>query len=419
MKEINYNQYETVTKKCCYLNDNKAVIRNKQLYSLQDILDVPAFENWYIELIKYDNDDTINSIALYQDFGFITAQFDYIYNMTIEELSKALEIWEYKNYEGQKKLVDFKIASSKFINLLDIKIAELAGEKQEYINSLIEYRQEYYNKREAKEQEEQEQKAKAEQDFLNQKKEELNKIIEETEQKILKGENIANSTITIYKDNSEYSDTSLILHLMKKYDIQIPLKTQGWINKALAQLKMNNTKDQYSYSYYSNSANSTVFMEYLQKLIQAIKNAYNIELTTDEQNGIQEQEDMQNYNKNITAPSFTELRNNREQMELNIFMKNNEKHDLTDEEYTEVLKKMYKAIKEKNISWRVTQALEFSKAIPRTDLSKVVVYYGKNNENTLTARAFKIKDSIVILYLKINNIQRQGKDYYCKEVLAV
>ena len=57
---------------------------------------------------------------------------------------------------------------------------------------------------------------------------------------------------------------------MKKHNINVPLKTQGWINQALSTIKYNEEYG-WSYIYYSSSADSTVFMKYLKELVNKVK----------------------------------------------------------------------------------------------------------------------------------------------------
>ena len=64
--------------------------------------------------------------------------------------------------------------------------------------------------------------------------------------------------------------TSVILELMRIYKIEIPLKTKGWINAALARIYYMDDDGAYTYEYYSKSRNSTVFQDYLDKLIGAV-----------------------------------------------------------------------------------------------------------------------------------------------------
>jgi len=64
--------------------------------------------------------------------------------------------------------------------------------------------------------------------------------------------------------------------MMKMYGIDVPLKTQGWINNALANIFYDVENDEYSYTYYSSSKNSEVFGKYLSVLISKIKEKYGI-----------------------------------------------------------------------------------------------------------------------------------------------
>jgi len=98
-----------------------------------------------------------------------------------------------------------------------------------------------------------------------------------TEQAIINKQNVTNEDITIYKSRYDSNTTSLILHMMKLYNINVPLKTQGWINKALANISYNENIETYIYSYFNrNSKNSEVFYYYLEQLIKAIKVKYNV-----------------------------------------------------------------------------------------------------------------------------------------------
>lgn len=72
------------------------------------------------------------------------------------------------------------------------------------------------------------------------------------------------NTITLDNDTKTYEDRSPILDLFRAYDINLPLRTQGWVKKSLSQIK----KEGYSYR----GNDSEVFMTYLTKLREAIEN---------------------------------------------------------------------------------------------------------------------------------------------------
>jgi hypothetical protein len=130
-----------------------------------------------------------------------------------------------------------------------------------YIQARLDYRQkkdeEYEVERLLKEAKEKEE--------ADKKQAEIDSQITECERLILAGERAFNKTIELLSG----TETSLILLLLKRHNINVPLKTQGWINQALHSLKI--IRDKYSYDYFNSSRNSTVFQEYLDKLVLSIK----------------------------------------------------------------------------------------------------------------------------------------------------
>lgn len=66
------------------------------------------------------------------------------------------------------------------------------------------------------------------------------------------------------KLNQYGKNPSIILYLMKQYGINIPLKTQGWINQGLC--KVMYKENEITYAYYKTSRDSTVFYNYLREL---------------------------------------------------------------------------------------------------------------------------------------------------------
>lgn len=106
-----------------------------------------------------------------------------------------------------------------------------------------------------------ERKAKREQ-REKEKRQALERQILEAEQAIKNQEQIINNDV-------QDLETSIVLFLMKKHSIQVPLKTQGWINSALYSLKT--IDGEYSYQYYKKSSDSTVFRKYLNMLVEKIQ----------------------------------------------------------------------------------------------------------------------------------------------------
>ena len=93
---------------------------------------------------------------------------------------------------------------------------------------------------------------------------EVQKALSDAEYKIFRQEEL---------HNEEIEETTIINALMKKYGINVPLRTQGWINSKLAMIVFKDGKISYKYYGKSQRDNSTVFKKYLVELENAINEA--------------------------------------------------------------------------------------------------------------------------------------------------
>jgi hypothetical protein len=265
-KEEQDKQNKQDKKKCLYISNNKAIIRNKEIICVADIVNDEAYKNLYISS-DYKNKDGM----VYIDFGFVcmyaTSMSKY-YN--VENIKEHLYALTTITFEGVKESINKCLENMQFINVAEIKLMELAGESLEYIQKLVEHRQKVLDNREAENQKKELERENEEIEYLQEKENKLIQQIEETEQAIINKQLVKNIDITEYKARYNSKTMSIILYLMKKYEIEIPLKTQGWINSALTELVYDKDAGEYGYTYYNSSADSTVFIRYLRKLIQKV-----------------------------------------------------------------------------------------------------------------------------------------------------
>lgn len=73
--------------------------------------------------------------------------------------------------------------------------------------------------------------------------------------------------ITVGHDESAYEGKNPVLDLFKLYGIDLPLRTQGWVNTGLASI----TEQSYQYYKGKHNGNSTMFGGYLKQLREAVK----------------------------------------------------------------------------------------------------------------------------------------------------
>jgi hypothetical protein len=259
IKDIDFTKYEQVSKKCIYFgkDGNSVTKRNKKLYSLAAITKLEQHKNLYVEVVP---DEYNTNFYVWDDLEVIAVNHgSIIEHWSLEEMTSKLATFEYFGKDGYIKSIYDSMNLGYYINLLNIETCLLLG-KDTLAKECIQYRLEYIKKREDKEKAKQEKREREEQAELTAMKKLITDAEDETEQAIIKKE-------TFY--NNEVEGKSIILRLMKKYGINLPLKTQGWVNKALAKISFY-PDGRITYHYYTSSKNSTVFMGYLEELQEKI-----------------------------------------------------------------------------------------------------------------------------------------------------
>jgi hypothetical protein len=259
------------SKKCLYISNNKAVIRNKELTCIADITKDEIYKNLYVE-----SDYKKDGGKVFIDFGFICMHMTALskYDIEPETIKYRLESALDYTFDVYKNYITICLKNNRFINVAEIKLMELAEESKEYVQTLIDHRQKVLDLKAQEEQENRLQREQKDKEYVETKNKIAENLILAAEQAILNKQEVKNLDITIYKSRYNGSTTKIVLYLMKKYNINVPLKTQGWINNALASLQYSEEWGEYSYSHYKTSANSSVFYKYLGQLVKAIQEKY-------------------------------------------------------------------------------------------------------------------------------------------------
>lgn len=201
---------------------------------------------------------------IYQEINNICYEIGKFFDIkTIDELKTALSDYEYIGAEGFKKLINDKIQYNNYINLIDIELCKHI-EDFSLMEKCIAYRIDWKQRQIEKDRKKSDERKEKERQEEEKEQRKIKQQEEDAEKSILNKKELYNNNI---------EDTTIILRLLKKFDIKVPLKTQGWINKALAKIVFKNDGN-ISYYYYKSSKNSTVFEEYLITLEEKIKEKY-------------------------------------------------------------------------------------------------------------------------------------------------
>lgn len=258
IREVNFETLQSVRKKCItFAKDGNTVVKPyKTMYNMEQITNNPAHKNLYIEVKKQKEtwkEET--EYYLFDDLGKICnyqGRFDE--DITLERLSELINKYPFFGKDGLLKQLKEAEENGRYINKVDIELCFTLGEAE-----LAKHYAEYREKKIA----EREERIKAEQAKKEAKeREEEQEYLAKIEKVLLDAEDAIKTKTTFV--NNKIDDTTIVLRLFKKYGINVPIKTQGWINKALARIFY---KDgEISYSYLKTSNDSTVFYEYLKEL---------------------------------------------------------------------------------------------------------------------------------------------------------
>lgn len=260
-KEINFDSLESVRKQCItFAKDGNTVVKPyKTLYNMEQITHVSEHSNLYVEFVKGKEPWEEDSYYLFEDLGKICNSLGWIYSgQDLKEFTKKIDQYEYLGIDGFFKRLKVLEDNGYYINKVDIELCIIFGEI-ELAKHYTVYRENRIAVQEAKRQAEIAEREARE-------KEEEEKRLAEMEKTISEAENTIRMHGTLY--NEDFEGSTIILYLLKKHGVNVPLKTQGWVNKALARVYYRD--GEIAYSYYKTSRDSTVFYGYLKELEEKI-----------------------------------------------------------------------------------------------------------------------------------------------------
>lgn len=227
LKDFTFKKLETSRVKCMgFVKDGQSVVsRWKDLYPLESVIDDGEMKGFYLEVLE---EQYYTDYALWNDCGgHFAVKYKVFLNeeYTVYELLMMVKgIVEFKGTDGYKKLLRQKEEKGDFISNADIASMTQLGET-ELAKRYYRYREEYLVKKEEAKREEEAQREAARKAEEEERKKAL-------ESKIAEAENCIRMKKRL--QNKELEDgRHMVLYLMKKYGINVPLKTQGWINNKL------------------------------------------------------------------------------------------------------------------------------------------------------------------------------------------
>lgn len=228
LKDMNFSGLDAVRMKCIGFADDlqRVISKRRELYPMELITGDAEMKGFYLEVTEKRN---------YTEYGLwndCKGLFAVKYRIPLDEehevselLMMAKNMMDFKGADGYKEMLRRKEEKGDFITNADIFAMTQLGEPglaERYHG----YRENYLKKRqEEKKQEEAQREA-----IRKAEEEERKRVLEE---KIAEAENCIRTKKRVVNEELE-DGRHIVLCLMKKYNISVPLKTQGWINNKLA-----------------------------------------------------------------------------------------------------------------------------------------------------------------------------------------
>lgn len=259
LADIDFEVIQIVKKRCVdFAKDGRIIVKPyRKLFPLTSITNNSKHDSLFLEIVQRDHYKEHFLWEQLTDFCIITGVSPrYIH---LEDLVKAIDNYKYFGVQGFLSLLKTKEENGVYISLRDIEVCKLL-KMPELAAHYAEYREAYIQRREEKERAEREQ-------WEQREQEEKARQVAEEERRLQEAEDLIRNHKTLY-NRKEPSDRSIVLALMRRHGIQVPLRTQGWINSALYSINFN--QEEISYQYYSSSSDSRVFKKYLLLLEEKI-----------------------------------------------------------------------------------------------------------------------------------------------------
>lgn len=233
LNEIQFDKMKSVRVHCIDLSKktgNTVVKHWLDLYPVETITGNEELKGFYIEVEAHAY---FADYVLWNDCEGIFAikYFRLREEIDISELSEILERnMPFKGYEGYKRRLARKEKNGSFINMAEIAALIELGDT-EFASHYSRYRENYIKMQREEDRKLELQRQKKHQEEMDMEQKAFEAKIADAEECIRSGKMLQNDLLN--------TGNHLVLHLMKKYDISIPLKTQGWINNKLSSVVFN------------------------------------------------------------------------------------------------------------------------------------------------------------------------------------
>lgn len=243
-------------------DQTKALYKNKQMQLITGSI-------YRGETIKEEYNDHCDVYACYAEIPvgiwIGSVHVDY----SIEEVMAQIKRKGMETLENYMAAIKYRLEKQDHFRFTEIEfIKHIAPELE---NQLWESRKAFAENQHKKRMEQAAQREAEDQAFVAEQNTEAEQIVNKALDILRNGGKLENQTVTFYESRYNSSSYSIVNYLMRKYGVNVPIRTQGWINEKLVSAKIEDGKCEHLQYYRAKGAQcSQKFFDCMNELITKV-----------------------------------------------------------------------------------------------------------------------------------------------------
>lgn len=250
-------------------DQTKALYKNKQMQLITGSI-------YRGETIKEEYNDHCDVYACYAGIPvgiwIGSVHVDY----SIEEVMAQIKRKGMETLENYMAAIKYRLGKQDYFRFTEVEfIKHIAPELE---NQMRESRRVFAENQHKKRMEQAAQREAEDQAFVAERNTEAEQIVNKALDILRNGGKLENQTVTFYESRYNSSSYSIVNYLMRKYGVNVPIRTQGWINEKLVSAKIEDGKCEHIQYYRAKGAQcSQKFFDCMNELITAVNAATQLE----------------------------------------------------------------------------------------------------------------------------------------------
>lgn len=229
----------------------------------------PLFGNIYMSRLEKSDTCSYESCDLYlyledRGIGLLVgraAAYD-----RLEDIEAQVRRYRVSSEHEFLALIHDSIASGAYVQLTYIELVKLLNAS--LVAGCWEARKAFAEKQNAKREAERQRREAEDAAYVEERNAQAHEKVAQAVETIKNGGVLKNSDVEIFKSRYHSNAYSIINYLARQYGVNIPIKTQGWINSSLVEITIKDGK--MSGGRMNGKNQSTVIFKYMNELIEAV-----------------------------------------------------------------------------------------------------------------------------------------------------